>query len=518
MWRNLVRSAYSTIVREASDAATAIFDSDGEMVAQGARTVPMLLESLQTVIDGLRERELLNEVTPGDALITNDSYAGGQHLWDVILVVPVFHKGQRIAFCASSAHHLDVGGSLPGLNPLAREIFEEGIIIPPLRVKLRDLDGASPLTALITRNVRVPGQWLGDLRAQIAAVQTGERRVRELAERYGAPVLRAAMRKLLVDSDAMMRRAIAALPDGAYRAVQHAGFVEDGRSRPLRVAVAVRIAGDRVTVDLGGSDPQVDGPVNVPLGSTISTIHFTLKQTLVPPETRPNAGCYRAISINAPEGSLFNPRFPAAVGARHGLCYVLFDALQTALAPVLSDKLIASSYGSITAVGMGRRTPTTMYVYREGIGGGYGGGDRYIGADAVATLLVNASNVPVEFAEQNHPYFLVESYRVRAESGGPGLFRGGAGIEKTYRILEDGVRFIAYADRYEGGPPGLAGGGSGSAASITLVRGGVARELPLKPSEMLRAGDVVIVTTAGGGGFGDLQGTRGVVGAQVDDA
>jgi N-methylhydantoinase B len=503
MWRNLIRSAYSTIVREASDAATAIFSPDGQMVSQGERTVPMLLESLSTVMEGFRSRGLLEALRPGHALITNDSYAGGQHLWDVVLILPVFDGTTLIGFSGTSAHHLDIGGSLPGLQPRSRVLFEEGLVIPPLRIDLdHDLGPGGLVSAFIRANVRVPDQFIGDLRAQIAACRTGERRLQELVERYGRDVVTVAMQQLLDYSDAMMRNAIRSIPNGTYRAEEWTEFEMDGEKSALRVAVSVDIRDDNVVVDLGGTSGQIEGPINVPLGSTISTIHFTLKGTLVDPKVKPNAGCYRSITVRAPEGSLFNPRFPAAVAARHGLCYVLFDALQAALAPVLRDRLIASSYGSIIAVGMGFQTTDRMYVYREGIGGGYGGGDRYRGADAVATLLVNASNVPIEFAERSHPYFLVRSYSVRRGSGGVGQTRGGFGIEKSYLILADGVTFVAFADRPAEGPRGLYGGGRGARAELQLIRGSQTTFLAPKCVEKVRAGDVIVVRTAGGGGFG----------------
>lgn len=503
MYRNLIRSAYSSIVRESRDASTAIFAPNGELIAQGQHTIPMLLNAFPPVIETFRARGLLDGIAPGHALITNDAYAGGQHLDDVVLLLPIFFDGELIAFGGSLAHQIDFGAATPGINPRATEVFQEGIVIPPVRIELdRDLGPDGLLTQILTGNIRMPSQTLGDIRAQIAAVRTGEKRIVELAGRYGREVVVTGMEQLLDYSERMMRQAISALPDGTYQAEEW--MDDDGYTKePLRVAVTVTVAGDEVLVNLAGTSPQVKGPVNAPLGSTLSTLQIAAKTILLPPEVPPNAGCIRPIKIDAPLGTLFNPRFPAPVSARMSPCFKLFDATLRALAPLIEDRIIASSYSSVAAVALSRKDESgRQFLYREALGGGYGAGDGYDGADGVAITLTNTANTPVEFTERAHPYFMVDRYVVREGSGGDGRFRGGCGVEKSYRILLDGVRFAAYSDHHTVGPPGIGGGERGERAQFILERDGAEVELPSLVIEELRAGDVLHVRTAGGGGYG----------------
>jgi N-methylhydantoinase B len=234
----------------------------------------------------------------------------------------------------------------------------------------------------------------------------------------------------------------------------------------------------------------------------MSTVQIAVKSILLPPDVPPNEGCMRPISLHSPEGTLLNPRPPAAVSARMSPCFKLFDAILHALAPIMRTELIASSYSAVAAVALSREGAGRPLLYREAIGGGYGAGDGYNGADGVAITLTNTANTPVEFTEAAHPYFAIESYRLRPGSGGAGRFRGGRGIEKAYRILADGVRFAGYSDHHSAGPPGMEGGEPGERAQFVLERGGAARELPSLAIEELAAGDLLRVRTAGGGGYG----------------
>ncbi len=508
MYRNLIRSAYSTIVRESRDASTAIFSPDGQLIAQGQHTIPMLLNAFPPLMAGLRERGLLDGLQPGHALISNDSYAGGQHLDDIGLVIPVFSGNRIVGFAGSLAHHLDLGAASPGINPRATELYQEGVIIPPMRIELeRDLGADGVLTKLLARNIRIPEQTLGDVRAQIAALRTGERRLQELCKRYDADAIVQTMAALLDYTDRMMRRAIAEKPDGRYVGTEW--MDDDGYTgHELKVVVAIEIHGDEITVDCTGTDPQVRGPVNAPYGSTLSAIQIALKSVLLPPEVPANEGCNHSMTIVVPEGTLLNPRFPAAVSARMSPCFKLFDAILRALTPIMEPRLIASSYSSVAAVALSKRKPSGHFLYREALGGGYGAGQGYDGADGVAITLTNTANTPVEFTELAHPYFMIESYTVRRDSGGAGQFKGGCGIEKAYRILEDGVRFAAYSDHHHLGPRGMSHGGPGARAEFVVERGRTRRELPSLVIEELKAGDLLRVRTAGGGGYGRSPGAR----------
>jgi len=502
MYRNLIRSAYSTIVRESRDASTAIFSPNGQLIAQGQHTIPMLLNAFPPLMAGLRERGLLDNLQPGHALICNDAYAGGQHLDDIVLVIPVFFEDQIVGFSGSLAHQLDLGAASPGINPRATELYQEGVIIPPMRIELeRDLGADGVLTKILSRNIRVPDQTMGDIRAQIAAVRTGERRLQDLCERYGAPAIVDTMTSLLAYTDMMMRRAIQEKPDGRYRGIEW--MDDDGYTgRELKVAVAIEIRGDEITVDCTGTDPQVRGPINAPFGSTLSAIQIAVKSVLLPPEVPANEGCNRSMRIIVPEGTLLNPRFPAAVSARMSPCFKLFDAILRALTPIMEARLIASSYSSVAAVALSKHKPGGHFLYREALGGGYGAGQGYDGADGVAITLTNTANVPVEFTELAHPYFMIASYTVRRDSGGAGQFKGGCGIEKVYRILEDGVRFAAYSDHHRLGPRGMSHGAPGARAEFIVEHGRTRRELPPLVIEELKAGDLLRVRTAGGGGYG----------------
>ncbi|MGH9138084.1 MAG: hydantoinase B/oxoprolinase family protein [Acidimicrobiales bacterium] len=504
MSRNLIRSAYSTIVREARDASTVLLTPGGEVVAQGERTIPILLGAFAPLVDGFRAAGVLDGISPGEALITNDAYAGGQHLDDVVLMLPIFDDQGVLGWSASLAHQLDLGAGSPGIHPKAREIYEEGLRIPPLRIDLeRELGPGGVLAALLTANIRVPDQTMGDLRAQVAALRTGERRLLGLARRYGRGALLGSMDALLAYTESMMRSAIAEVPDGRYTAEEW--MDDDGYSdQPLRVEVTIEVSGDHVHVDCAGTDPQAVGPVNAPLGSTLSTVHTALRYLLLEPVIPANQGGWRPVTIDVPPGTLLNPRFPAAVGTRMSAVFKLLDAMLVAMAPVLPDAVIAPSYSSIAAVALSRKTADGHQLYREAIGGGYGAGPDYDGASGAAITLTNTANTPVEFTERMHPYFMIEGYRLVERSGGGGRFTGGMGVEKTYRILEDDVLFAAYADRHRAGPRGIAGGQDGARGQFLLETDNSSIELPSKVIHPTRRGDRIRVITGGGAGYGPV--------------
>lgn len=500
MHYNLLRSAHSTIVRESRDAATALFNPDGMLLAQGKHTIPMLLNAFPSFVAAFRARGLLRDLRPGHALVCNDPYAGGQHLDDIAVVAPVFFEECLLGFSGSMAHHLDLGAHQPGLNPMARTVFEEGIRLRPMRIDLdRDLRPGGVLYELLAGNIRVPEQTLGDLDAQVAAVNTGRRRLVALFERYGAATVRAGMRAHLDYADAMMRTAIRQAPDGRYEAEES---LDTGASL-ARIHVRVTIEGDTVEIDLTGTDAQVDGPVNAPLASTISAAATAVQTLLLPDDVAINDGARRALRVTVPEGTLLNPRFPAAVSARMGACFKVFDAIMAAMSGPMPDRVIAASYSSIAAVALTYHSSSGYHIFREAIGGGYGAGSHYPGADAVAITLTNTANVPVELTEQNFGAFVVESYRVRAGTGGPGRHRGGNGVEKSYRMLAGGVRFAGYSDHHTVAPAGMAGGGSGRTAEFAVGRDGAELALPPLVVAALHDGDLLTIRTAGGGGFGE---------------
>jgi N-methylhydantoinase B len=503
MHYNLLRSAHSTIVRESRDAATALFDADGMLLAQGKHTIPMLLNAFPSVMAGFRAQGLLRDLRPGDALVSNDPYAGGQHLDDIAVVVPVFFSSGLVGFSGSMAHHLDLGASEPGLSPMARTVFEEGIRLRPMRIDLdRDLRPGGVLYELLAANIRVPDQTLGDLDAQVAAVKTGRRRMVALFERYGPATVLAGMRAQLDYADLMMRTAIRETPDGRYEAEESL----DTSAGVARIRVQVTVVGDTVELDLTGTDAQVDGPVNSPLASTVSAVQTAVQTLLLPDGVAINDGARRALRVTVPGGTLLNPRFPAAVGARMGACFKVFDAIMNAMSGPMPDRVITASYSSVAAVALTYSSASGYRIFREALGGGYGAGADYPGADAVAITLTNTANVPVELTEQTFGAFIVESYRVRPGSGGPGCHRGGNGVEKSYRMLTGGVQFAGYSDHHTVPPAGMAGGGPGRTAEFAVSRGGTEFTLPPLAIASLQKGDLLTIRTAGGGGFGRPRG------------
>ncbi len=503
MHRNLLYSAYSTIVRESRDASTALLTPQGELLAQGRSTIPMLLNAFTPIMRELAARGLLDEVRAEDAFVTNDPYGGAQHIDDLALVVPVFAGERLVGYAASLAHHLDFGAAEPGLNPRAHTVQQEGLRLQPMRIDLaRDLGDDGVLTRVLAANIRVPEQTLGDIRAQIAAVRTGRRRLLELVAQHGADTVEAAMGTLLDYAETMMRAAVEQVPDGRYEAEEWLDTVlPDGTAAAVRIALAVTIAGSDVHVDLTGTAGQVDVPVNSPLGSTLSAVSTGIAMLIASGEVPVNSGSQRVTTVTVPLGTVLNPRFPAPVGARMSACFKLFDGLMAALDEVLPDRVIAPSYSAVAAVALSSARGGRHRIYREALGGGYGAGDDYAGASASAITLTNTANVPVEFAEASFDFFRVRSYGLRRDSGGGGQFGGGAGITKSYLILEEDVQFAAYSDHHVTGPAGLRGGAAGERAQFLLERDGVTVELAPLVVVLLHAGDVLHVSTSGGGGY-----------------
>src|SRR5262249_38474257 len=306
---------------------------------------------------------------------------------------------------------------------------------------------------------------------------------------------------LLDYAETMIRAAIRAAPDGTYTAEEW--MDGDGPdSSPLRVLVTVEVSGDALRVDLAGTADQSDGPVNAPVASTESAVYTALKYLLLPEDVPANEGANRPVSVIVPEGSLLNPLFPAAVGARMSAVFKVVDAMFLALAPILPGRGIAPAFSAVAAIALSSRNGGLRLIYREALGGGYGAGAGYPGASGVAVTLTNTANTPVEFTESVHPYFLVEEYALRRGSGGAGRFEGGMGVEKRYRVIDDDVLFAAYSDRHHAGATGLDGGAPGARAQFLLERDGSICELPSKIIEPVRRGDRIRVLTGGGGGYG----------------
>lgn len=501
MGAKLVRSAFSPIVREASDCSAALLDRHGNVVAQ-AELIPMQLGPIGETFKPCAELFPPETLVEGDFYINNDPFHGGQHIPDVFLFSPIFFEGELVGFSATVAHHLDLGGGAPGLNPDATDVHQEGIIFPPSKYNLQHDWNGGPFERLVRANIRVPEQTIGDFNAQFAANGIGAERVRALCARYGAPAVMQAMQELMDYSERRMRAAIAEAPDGVYTGED--ALDDDGHGEtPVVVRATVTIAGDNVDVDFTGTDPQVKINLNCPFASTVAAALSCVKAVLTSPDIPFNEGAKRPIRVNAPFGSLLNPRPPAPVRARMLSGYRTFNAVMKALAKAVPEKVIAGGFDTTEAVCLSHLGDRGYSIYLEIFGGGYGAGPERDGCDAVDSPLSNCGNIPVESMDMEYDFFRVEGYSLSADSGGSGKYRGGLGFERRYRILADDVQLATYSDRFRLAPEGLFGGADGARATTDVLRDGERIPLPSKVSFPLRAGDVLVTRTGGGAGYGD---------------
>lgn len=500
MGDKLVRSAFSTIVREARDASTAILDMSGRIIAQ-AEMIPIQLGSMGATLQPCLDLYPPGEIGEDDFFVTNHPYHGGQHLQDIFLFTPVFAGGRLIGFCGSTAHHLDIGGGRPGLNTAATDYYQEGLAIPPMKLSYaRDWNGGN-FMRLLSANVRVPDVTVGDFNAQFAANALGARRLRDLAARYGTEALLASMDRLVAYSEARMRSAIRSLPNGVYFGEDY--FDEHGEGEHLAVRVKLTVGDEDVGLDLSGTSPQVARNINSPVASTFSAAASCLKGVLLPSDVPFNHGTALPITIIAPEGTLVNPRPPAPVRARMETSYRTYCAIMKALAHAAPHLVIASGADSTLATCFTGREAGRFRLLLEVHGGGFGASPSEDGADGIAASLSNVTNTPVEAVDMEFGHIRVVEYGLIDGSGGDGRFRGGLGLRRVYEVTADHVEFSCYGDRFRQRPEGLFGGAPGRNARCTVVRDGTASVPDLSVPAALRRGDRVVIETAGGAGYGD---------------
>ena len=501
MGAKLIRSAHSPIVREAQDCSAALLDRRGNVVAQ-AELIALQLGSITHTFRPCLELYDLDEIGPDDFFINNDPYHGGQHLPDIFLFSPVFFEDELVGFSATVVHHIDLGGGAPGLNPNAGDIHQEGLVFPPTKYSFsRDWSGGG-LERFIASNVRMPDATIGDLNAQFAANAIGAERMRELCRKFGVATVDAAMVEMLDYAERRIRSAIRAVPDGVYTG--EAMLDDDGIGQePVRIKAKLTIDGDGIEVDFAGSDPQVKTNINNPFASTEAAAIACLKSVLTDPDVPINDGSTRAIKVTAPKGSILNPLPPAPVRARLLPSYRVFNAVMMALSQVVPEKVIAPGYDTTTAACLSEFRDGKYNIYLEIFGGGYGGGVASDGCDGVDCALSNCSNIPLEAMELDYGFFRVENYALIPDSGGKGKHRGGLGFEKSYRILEDGITFATYGDRFRIAPEGVFGGGPGRHAENLIERDGKTIRVGSKAGVELKKGDLLIMRTGGGGGYGD---------------
>jgi N-methylhydantoinase B len=466
--------------------------------------IPMQTGGITEAFRPFRNKFDFATLTPDDAFIMNDPFDGGQHLQDIYLFTPIFADSALLGFGASVAHHVEVGGGMPGLNALATEIYQEGIRIPPTRFSVsRDWNGGF-VEEFVRYNVRVPDKVLGDLNAQFAANNTAVRRVTGLVERYGIETLLAVMAELQDYSERRVRDGIKRIPDGVYRAEDFVEGTPWGLD-PLRVAATVTVRGSDISVDFNGTAEQVLANINCPFASTISAVQGALRGVLDEKDIPFNEGCNRPLTVSAPYGSLLNPRPPAAVRARMSPASRAFNAVIRALSQAVPEKVIASGFDTTTAVALSHLEPSsgTYGIVIEIMGGGWGAGPWHAGADGLDNPLSNCSNAPVEALEVECDYFRVNSYQLRPGTGGAGRQRGGLGIERSFEALKDGVKFAAYSDRFSFGAGGIFGGADGAPGAFRIQRrDGRIEDLPCAADAVLNSGDIVWIFTGGGGGYG----------------
>jgi N-methylhydantoinase B len=506
----LAKTAYSPILKSAGDYSCGVFDRHGEMVAQGP-DLPIHLGSMpdavRAVVGAFGE-----DVHDGDVFIHNDPYCGGSHLPDVNVVRPAFHDGRLLGFSCLRAHWPDVGSATPGSYGAVTEIYGEGLRLPPVRLISRG-EMNRDVEAIILANVRTPDERRGDLGAQLAATLRATERLGALAERYGADTLVTTMADVMDYSERLMRGMLAELPDGEGAFADFLdgdGIADDanGNDAPIWIRMKVKKTGDRISVDFAGTDPQTAGPINAPLSVTASGVYCGLKTSIDPNSLiPPNSGCWRAIDVTAPKGSLLNAQFPSpVVYANHEISHRLADMVMAALVAIIPDQVMACSQGTSAILTLGGIDPRSgnRYVSYETIKGGFGARPNKDGINVIASGISNTMNTPVEVLEMAFP-IRVEAYEVNPDSGGAGRFRGGCGARRVWRLLEGAHATGALCmERMTSPPFGLAGGQPGAAAVVTLTTpDGTTRGLPSKGAFQAPPGSVVEMITPGSGGFGE---------------
>ncbi|MEW5719656.1 MAG: hydantoinase B/oxoprolinase family protein, partial [Chloroflexota bacterium] len=442
----LIRTSYSTNIKERRDCSTCVFDAAGRMIAQ-AEQIPMHLGSLLGVVQAVLKKYPADQLTPGDMFVTNDPYSGGgTHLPDITMVAPVFVESTLIGFVANIAHHADMGGKVPGSSSGdATSIFQEGLRIPLVRICRND-ELLHDVVEFVMLNSRTPEEREGDLGAQVAANRVGIRRLIQVVEHYGIERYNQAVSALLDHAEAMMRASIRTLPSGVYSFTDY--MDDDGVNLgvPVPISIKVTIDGDHAEVDFTGSSAQVAGPINVTLNGAWATVFYCFK-ALVGPTIPSNHGIYRPLRLIAPEASVVNCRPPAPVGGRVDTCQRIADTFFGAMASAAPSRVIAASNSSVTTATFSGVHPETgqFYVYLETIAGGQGAHAAGDGLSGVQVHMTNTSNLPIEALEREYP-LLVERYALRTDSGGAGKYRGGLGIQRDIRALHDGVTFSGFAD------------------------------------------------------------------------
>ncbi len=502
------RAAFSPVISETMDRSDGIYHREtGELIAQGELGLPVFVGTMQfstqAVIDRVRaDRVALDE---GDVFIVNDPYLGGTHLMDVKFVKPFFYRGALWCWLANTGHWPDVGGIVPGgFSANATEVEQEGLRLPPVKLYKRGILDREILSIILS-NIRIADQRIGDIKAQAAALAIGERRLTALLDRYGADTVDRAIGELKARAAQQMRAKIAAIPDGVYDGeafVDSDGVVDE----PLRIAMKVTKAGERLRFDMAGSSPPCRGPMNSVLATTKSSVYLAIKHVF--PDVPINAGMFEPLEIVEPEGTFLYARYPRPVsGCAAEVSQRIAEAVFGALVKAIPDQLFAAPAGTSGNLSVGgydpvRKRSYVMYVIS---GGGYGGSARGDGISNGCSTIGISKTTPIEVMEQYYPV-LFEEYSLHEGSGGPGEHRGGFGVNYKFRLRRGEARASMVMDHGRYGPQGARGGRDGGVNRVRVMHGASAYDPPHLSKDQdiaLDAGDVIEVSTPGGGGFGD---------------
>ncbi|HEY5795982.1 MAG TPA: hydantoinase B/oxoprolinase family protein [Bosea sp. (in: a-proteobacteria)] len=510
------RTSRSTIVREMLDYSTAVFDRDGYNIAQSAR-IPGHLNSMSAgLLTIVRDFLPLDQWAEGDVVITNDPYCGGQHIPDILAYRPVYAEGQRIAIVGTLCHHLDMGGMAAGsYAATATEIFQEGLRIPPLKLVRGGVMNEDVL-AMMRQNVRRPDMLMGDLQAQLASLAVGHGTMQRLAGRFGAETIIEVCKRLLDGSERAVRAMIGRIPDGRY---SFEDFLDDDGivPEPIRIHTAIEVKGEEMTVDLSGCGKQATGPINATLASSGSAVYYAV-MAIADRDIPANAGCYRPVTVIAPDGLIVNPSHPAPVANRVAVAHRLATTMFGALHQAVPGRVPAAYYGvsyvcSFQTIGETGERGVLVEIEI----GGTGAYDDQDGLSAYSYGMHNNASIPIEMIEADVP-LTVTGYGLIDGSGGAGRHRGGLGLFREWRVDSPAAVFTANLERFKFQPYGLEGGEPGRAGKLWLIRNGERKALGSKINNLpLLKGDIIRLETSGGGGYGPAE-TRSLADIDQDRA
>jgi N-methylhydantoinase B len=495
----LRRSAYSTNIKTRADFSCVVFDANLRFLASGFAQPTHLGSMYRMVPMAVRDFGPEN-LGPGDAILVNDPYLGGVHLNDIALISPVFYENRLSGYVADIAHHVDVGGGAPASIGAFKEVYQEGVIIPPVKL-VQGGEIVKDIFRLVLSQIRSKHETAGDFRAQIAAINTGIRRLLSLYQRYGYETVSFYVNELIEYTERRTRLGIEQLPRGVFSAtgqVDNDGFTDE----PVKLVATITVDDEGIFFDFDGCDPQRRAPVNSTYSQTLSACAYALK-CLIDPDIPANEGFYRLLRMNAPAGTVVNCTHPAAVVGGFETHTRLVDTIFKALAPAIPGRVPAGTKAMMCHAGFGNANPVTgsYYCFLETLAGGYGGRQASDGPDAVQTHGQNTENAPIEETELNYPVRIVR-YELVNDSDGAGEWRGGLGVRRDYLFADEPATFTILSDRDREGPHGLFGGVAGLPAQYVLNPDGEARRLSSKTTVEMVPGDIMSFRTCGGGGFG----------------